>query len=432
MALSGITDLKPTRQENIIRPEIDDIKTRVHRLEVQELPYVTLATVTTKGDLLVATGAAILARLAVGANNLALLADSATATGLKWGQVPTAGLADVSITTAKLVDLAVTTAKIADANVTTAKIADANVPNVKLANMADSTLKGRNVGAGAGAPIDLSAFDVVGIIKTSDGAGSGLDADMLDGLQASAFAILANAQSFTTTQTIAPSATNVDGLLINMPTSTANAAAILKYNNVTRFTLTASADNSSIDMAAFNNGSSIGPAILIRNNSNGSTPAAGSLGLFRKGGAFDSVWVDNSGNLRIWTSNQPTSATDTSGTVIGTQTSSLDTKDIIDEFIDNGAALRAILTTPLYRFRYKNNRYDQEFVGIVTDYAPLFGMDRDKEHPAGKSLNVMTAHGLEMAAIKALAEQVTTLAEQVVALTARLNALGEEIQIWQH
>ena len=40
----GKTDLKLTRLDNLTRPEIDDLKTRVHALEVQELPFVTLAT----------------------------------------------------------------------------------------------------------------------------------------------------------------------------------------------------------------------------------------------------------------------------------------------------------------------------------------------------------------------------------------------------
>lgn len=45
---------------------------------------------TTKGDLIAATGASTPARLAVGTNGQALLANSATATGLEWG-TPTSG-----------------------------------------------------------------------------------------------------------------------------------------------------------------------------------------------------------------------------------------------------------------------------------------------------------------------------------------------------
>jgi hypothetical protein len=42
---------------------------------------------TTKGDLIAATGASTPARLAVGTNDQVLVADSTTATGLKWGSV---------------------------------------------------------------------------------------------------------------------------------------------------------------------------------------------------------------------------------------------------------------------------------------------------------------------------------------------------------
>ncbi len=43
----------------------------------------------TKGDLLVAQSASVLAKLAVGADNTVLVADSAQATGVKWGTSPT-------------------------------------------------------------------------------------------------------------------------------------------------------------------------------------------------------------------------------------------------------------------------------------------------------------------------------------------------------
>ncbi len=114
-----------------------------------------------KGSLLVPTAANTPAALAVGADGYALLADSAQSSGVKWGQVTGAGLASGA------------------------------VGNVNLANMADATIKGRVAGSGSGAPVDVSAFDLVGIVKTQDGAGSGLDADLLDGLNSTAFAILA-------------------------------------------------------------------------------------------------------------------------------------------------------------------------------------------------------------------------------------------------
>jgi hypothetical protein len=49
--------------------------------------YVTQATATTKGDMLVATGANTFVRIGVGGNNMVLTADSTTATGVKWENV---------------------------------------------------------------------------------------------------------------------------------------------------------------------------------------------------------------------------------------------------------------------------------------------------------------------------------------------------------
>lgn len=72
--------------------------------------------------------------------------------------------------------------------VATAGIADDAVSNAKLANMAQATFKGRASGAGTGDPTDLTATEALTIIKTVDGSGSGLDADTLDGSEASAFA----------------------------------------------------------------------------------------------------------------------------------------------------------------------------------------------------------------------------------------------------
>jgi len=56
----------------------------------------------TKGDILVASAATTLTKLAVGANNKVLMADSAEATGVKWGDVPgMSALTDDYITTEK-------------------------------------------------------------------------------------------------------------------------------------------------------------------------------------------------------------------------------------------------------------------------------------------------------------------------------------------
>jgi hypothetical protein len=52
-----------------------------------------------KGDIIAATAADTVARLAVGANDTVLIADSSTATGLKWGTVAGGGITLISTTT---------------------------------------------------------------------------------------------------------------------------------------------------------------------------------------------------------------------------------------------------------------------------------------------------------------------------------------------
>lgn len=66
------------------------------------------------------------------------------------------------------------------------QIPDDGVANTKLANMAAATVKGQIVG-GSGDPVDLTAAQLVDILETADGAGTGLDADTLDGVQGSGY-----------------------------------------------------------------------------------------------------------------------------------------------------------------------------------------------------------------------------------------------------
>lgn len=68
----------------------------------------------------------------------------------------------------------------------TVSLADNGASNTKLADMAQNTIKGR-VSTGTGDPEDLTAAQLVSIITTADGSGTGLDADTVDGIQGSAF-----------------------------------------------------------------------------------------------------------------------------------------------------------------------------------------------------------------------------------------------------
>ena len=210
-------------------------------------------------------------------------------------------------------------------------------------------------------------------------------------VNAAKFAILANPNTFTATQTFAPPAGSI-GISITTPTNQAAAGMAI---------------------GAADCGTNYGPHISISRNLNASTPSSGFVYITNRGNTGYSIWPDASGNLRIGTL-APSSGNDTSGTVVGTQTSSLDSKNIIEPFSDYASALNAIVDAPLFDFTYKSGAFGgQRFTGIVTDYAPAFGMDRDEAHPAGKSLNEITAHGYTFAAIKALHARIEQLEQEV-------------------
>lgn len=164
-----------------------------------------------------------------------------------------------------------------------------------------------------------------------------------------------------------------------------------------------------IELASRDRGAGLGSYIQIGLNNNASTPAAGFIYMANRTGNYFNIWIDAAAELRRGTTD-PTYANDLSGVVVGTQTSSLDTKNVIDEFTDQDGALATILATSVYNFTYKSGSFNgEQFTGIITDYAPTFGMDRDARHPSGKSFNEVTAFGYTVAAFKALTRRIEEL-----------------------
>jgi len=121
----------------------------------------TVGKITTKGDLIVATGANAFGRLPVGSNGLPLIADSAQATGTRWGQLATAGIADDAVTALKIATDAVGSAEIAADAVGTSEIAPLAVTSAELA--ADAVIAGK-IAAGA---ISQSADFAAGVVDST-------------------------------------------------------------------------------------------------------------------------------------------------------------------------------------------------------------------------------------------------------------------------
>lgn len=143
------------------------------------------------------------------------------------------------------------------------------------------------------------------------------------------------------------------------------------------------------------NGASFGALLSLGRNTNASTPAGAVLRMRDKGGVWRYIWVDATGVMRINTT-PATSGSDTSGTVVGTQTSSLDSKNVREGVTDIADVLAAVQAgaEAVRRFEYKSGAFGGElFEGVVVDYAPRYGMDADEAHPAGKSLNEINILG---------------------------------------
>ncbi|MBP8294183.1 MAG: hypothetical protein KAX65_15510 [Caldilineaceae bacterium] len=169
--------------------------------------------------------------------------------------------------------------------------------------------------------------------------------------------------------------------------------------------------NTGIAFSPYDNGTSWAAFIQIGRNSNASTPAAGAINLQDKNGTARWIWPDGSGNLRVHTS-VPTNALDADGTVIGAQTSMAEAKliapelslmaDVLDRIAAGADAVR--------RFVYRDGSFGgQHFEGVITDNAPAYGMDRDAEHPQGKSLNEIQIAGDLLRAVAWLTERVVQL-----------------------
>lgn len=164
-------------------------------------------------------------------------------------------------------------------------------------------------------------------------------------------------------------------------------------------------------IGSFDNGSGGGPRIEINRNTNAGTPAAGCIRLIESDGDDKYVWADAAGNLRIY-ANVPTNANDTAGTVVGAQTSMAEAKHIYAELSPLDEVLRRIAdgADAVRTFAYRSGAFNrQRFEGVVTDYAPDYGMDRDAEHPAGKSLNEIQIAGDLLRAVAYLARRVAEL-----------------------
>jgi len=155
--------------------------------------------------------------------------------------------------------------------------------------------------------------------------------------------------------------------------------------------------------AAVGTGVNSGGELRIGRNSSGNG-SPGMVDMEGRTGNFNYLWPDSTGVLRIGTAAPTESGGDTGGTIVGTQTSTWESKDILGRETDGAGALAELLQTPVYRFTYKSGAYSgQQFLGITTRTSPLFGMDQ------GRSFNPVTSFGVTVLAIQELERRVRAL-----------------------
>ena len=137
--------------------------------------------------------------------------DSLATSKIAAGALPT----DVTVASANIVDASIATGDIANSAINSDKLANNAVTLAKMQNIGSPSFLGRNssgtgqvqnlsasdvrtmINVENGATADQSASEILTSIKTVDGSGSGLDADLLDSYQASEFVTSAASDTLT-------------------------------------------------------------------------------------------------------------------------------------------------------------------------------------------------------------------------------------------
>jgi hypothetical protein len=176
-----------------------------------------------------------------------------------------------------------------------------------------------------------------------------------------------------------------------------------------------------VNSGANGTGSTVGSALIAGRNSSGNG-APGLLTSVDKTGAAWDIWADSTGVARIISdaSAPHESGGDTVGTIIGTQTSTRDTKRpwsvdwaTSQTRLSADQALADMVDAPIYDYKKINDPYGPiTFTNTTIEDAPWLGMDPDALHPNGRSFNPETFAGRTMLAFRAI--------------TARLDALEAE------
>ena len=157
-----------------------------------------------------------------------------------------------------------------------------------------------------------------------------------------------------------------------------------------------------------------GPQLNLGRNSNGTQASGAQIKFFDLGGDGHFLHVDNSGIVRVGTTN-PIGSEDTTNTIVGTQSSyqfhsdGSPNKDIIRELTPS-EGLEAILPTKFYEGSYTDGSYSNgKFFWPLAEESPHLMEDPNNEHPGGRAHSPISHASLNSLAIKALNKKIEEL-----------------------
>ena len=213
---------------------------------------------------------------------------------------------------------------------------------------------------------------------------------------------------------ISPAADKV-GLVVEMPSSASANCLQTHYNGTSAIDLFNSAGATCVCLNSRDIGNDVlGPQVNIGRNTNGTQASGGNVKFHDLGGTAYFVHSDDSGKLRIGTTD-PIGSADTSNTIVGTQSSfqfhpdgSPNKIKLRDITPDEG--LELVNDSSFTVGKYADGSYNgSDFVWPYAEECPWFMTDPYGDYPGGRSHSSVSHSSLNSLAIKALYDEIQKL-----------------------
>ena len=227
---------------------------------------------------------------------------------------------------------------------------------------------------------------------------------------------------------ILSNSTSTQALIVEMPSSSSELVQEWHYDGAISMSFRAQASNNSMTFSARDLGNdAAGAYIDVGRNSNGTQASAGHIVFRELTNTGQNVWADDSGDLRIGTT-QPIGSQDTSGAVVGSQSSPEAIKNILFTYPNIPGDLayekfQAVINTDVKEFNFRSGKYNQNFTGLAIPDGqhPWYGQDPVVTDlgtdiaPLGtaKALNELNMAGYFILSFKVLNKRIEDLENEI-------------------